>query len=62
MFTYYLLKKLKESRGDVTLGSLIEYVRDNVKRKSLVVNGKSQTPTAISSSAIAADWQNWKLN
>lgn len=62
MFTYYLLKKLKETRGNVTLGDLLEYVRGNVVRKSLVVNGKSQTPTAVPSPSLPAGWQSWKLN
>ena len=62
LFTYFLLKKLKESKGDVDLGSLVEYITDNVKKKSLVVNGKSQTPTANPSDKVINNWQNWKLN
>lgn len=61
LFTYYLLKKLKDSKGAVTLGELVSYVKDNVVKRSLVVNGKSQTPTA-SPSAAATNWQSWKLN
>lgn len=62
LFTYYLLKKLKESNGDVTVGELIAYITENVLKKSLVVNGKSQTPTANPSPIIGSTWQNWKLN
>lgn len=62
LFTYYLLKKLQESKGNVELGTLVDYVIDNVTKKSLVVNGKSQTPTANPSEKIANDWKNWKLN
>lgn len=61
LFTYFLLKKLQESKGDVDLGSLVEYLTDNVTKKSLVVNGKSQTPTANPSVKITNDWKNWKL-
>ena len=61
MFTYYLLKKLQESRGEATLGSIVDYVRDNVSRKSIVINGKSQTPSTITSEKVGADWQDWKL-
>ena len=60
MFTYYLLKKLQETKGDVTLQALGDYITTNVRQQSIVKNGKSQTPT-VTSSAEAADWQQWKL-
>lgn len=37
LFTYYLLKKLQETKGNVTLGELSNYVKDNVQKKSIVV-------------------------
>lgn len=58
MFTYYLLKKLQETGGDVTYEELTNYVRKHVSQESIVQNGKSQTPTV---SASAAGWQNWKM-
>lgn len=61
MFTYFLLKKLKETKGDVTLASLIGDVKENVVKKSIVINGKLQTPTATPASEVIEDWQNWKL-
>ncbi len=61
MFTYFLLKKLKASRGEVTLGELDNYIRTEVKRKSIVLNGKSQTPTVIPSLSLGEDWKNMKL-
>lgn len=61
MFTYYLLKKLQETKGDVTLGELSDYVTAEVKKTSIVANGKMQTPTLLSSPQIANDWRNWKL-
>lgn len=60
MFTYYLLKKLQETKGDVTFGELADYVTAEVKKQSIVVNGKMQTPLAKPSSN-ATDWRNWKL-
>ena len=47
MFTYFLLKKLQESKGDVTLGELGDYITNEVKRESLLNNNKIQTPTVI---------------
>ena len=60
MFTYYLLKKLQDTKGDVTLQELGTYITTNVRQQSIVKNGKSQTPT-VTPSSDAADWQNWKL-
>jgi hypothetical protein len=61
MFTYFLLKKLQESKGNVTLGELGDYIATNVKRQSIVVNNKSQTPTVIPSPALSGGWENRKL-
>ncbi|MDE6483908.1 MAG: caspase family protein [Duncaniella sp.] len=61
LFTYYLLKQLKDSCGQITLGELFESLKDNVKRKSLVINGKSQTPTVSATPNIVNEWHNWKL-
>ena len=47
MFTYFLLKKLQETRGEVTLGELGDYLTGEVKRESLLNNNKAQTPTVI---------------
>ena len=62
LFTYFLLKKLKETKGTISLGSLFEYVTDNVNKKSIVVNGKTQTPTALPAQGIGDSWKNWTLN
>ena len=60
MFTYYLLKKLQETEGDVTMGELADYITSEVKKRSIVVNGKLQTPLVTHSNS-ATDWRNWKL-
>ena len=61
MFTYYLLKKLQETSGDVTLGELADYVTEEVSRRAIVENSKSQTPSVSVSDAVASDWKNMKL-
>ena len=61
MFTYFLLKKLQETKGDVTLGELGEYIQTNVRQQAVVVNRKSQTPTVVSSAVIAENWRTIKL-
>ena len=60
MFTYFLLKKLQETNGNVTLGDLGSYLIDNVSRESIVRNSKLQTPT-VTPSSIIGDWTNIKL-
>ena len=61
MFTYFLLKKLQESKGNVTLQALSDYVIDNVKRESMRVNHKLQTPTVSGNGRISGDLANKKL-
>ena len=61
LFTYYLLKKLQETKGDVTIGELGRYIVDNVTKESVVSNGKSQTPTVVPSDNIVSGWENMKL-
>ena len=61
MFTYYLLKKLKETRGDVTLHELGNYVRDEVTLQARLKNHKSQTPTVTSGLSLGDKWKNYKL-
>ncbi len=60
MFTYYLLKKLKESNGNCTLGDLSDYITDNVKKRSIVVNGKIQTPS-VNPSDEFPNWRNCQI-
>lgn len=61
MFTYYILKKLQETAGDVTLGELADYVTEEVSRRAIVENSKSQTPAVTVSDAVTRDWKTMKL-
>ncbi len=61
MFTYFLLKKLQETQGDVTLQELGEYITTNVSQQSILLNGKSQTPCVTPSASVDASWREWKL-
>ncbi len=61
MFTYYLLKKLKESKGDCTYSELAEYIKTNVNQQSVVINRKSQTPTVTVSPTLGTGWKNLKM-
>jgi len=58
--TYFLLKKLKETKGDVTLNELGSYIIESVKKES-ALDGKIQTPQVLYSPVIEEQWKNWKL-
>ena len=61
LFTYFLLKKLQETRGDVTLDQLGDYLVQRVRRQS-ALNLKRQTPTIVPSDEVGETWREWKLN
>lgn len=61
LFTYFLLKKLQESKGNVSLQDLSRYVEETVKKNSLTVNGKQQTPSTKVSGRLANEWGTKKL-
>lgn len=61
MFTYYLLKKLQQSKGDVTLGDLADYIIKEVKRQSFDENNRKQTPTVRPSQAMTSEWRKLKI-
>jgi hypothetical protein len=58
MFTYYLLKKLKETKGDITLGELADYLSEHVTRMSADKGARVQHPSA---SSTLVDWKSLKL-
>ena len=60
LFTYYLLKKLQDTKGDVTLGELSDYVNKEVRCQSVVINHKSQSPTVVPAAGMS-DWTSIKL-
>lgn len=61
LFTYFLLKKLQESKGKATLGELAEYLTENVGKQSRLINKAAQTPNVIVPPAMGEDWKSLKL-
>jgi hypothetical protein len=61
LFTYFLLKKLQETKGDVSYQALSNYIIDNVRQQSVVVNQKSQTPQVNTSQEMESIWKTLKL-
>lgn len=63
LFTYFLLKKLQESKGNATLKQISDYVIKNVRdtSNSNASIGKEQNPTVNVSGKLATEWENKKL-
>lgn len=62
MFTYFLLKKLQETKGNVTYSELGDYIKKNVSIESLRINKKEQDPIINVSQAVELSWKDWKFD
>lgn len=60
LFTYFLLKKLQESSGNVNYKELSDYIKDNISLQSVLINDKEQTPQINVSSSLIDNWK--KMN
>ena len=60
LFTYFLLKALKENRGNLTYGELYDYVKQNVSGKAVLLNDKEQTPS-VNAGILGKTWREIKL-
>lgn len=61
LFTYFLLKKLKESKGNASLQDISDYVRSEVSRIASLQLNKQQTPKMTVSGALAGQLSSKKL-
>ncbi len=59
LFTYFLCKKLQETKGEISLEDLETYIKTNVSKTSISINNKKQTPNGKTSELI--DLKNEKL-
>lgn len=58
LFTYFLLDKLKQSKGKATFGELFNAISSQVKKNSILENDKLQTPSVNVSAAMKDKWEN----
>jgi hypothetical protein len=58
--TYFLLKKLQESKGNVSYKELADYILENVKKET-ALDGKNQTPQLDYSPGVEKVWSDWKI-
>lgn len=61
LFTYYLLKKLQETKGDVSYEELSQYIKSNVQKEAFLTNEKPQTPVVATSPAVGSTWKTMTL-
>ena len=61
LFTYYLLKALQESKGDITYEDLYNYVSEKVKNDAFLINEKPQHPMVATSPGAMDTWKSMKL-
>ncbi len=61
LFTYFLLKKMQETRGEVSYGELADYIKSNVKREAFLTNEKPQNPVVATSEDNKDTWESIKL-
>lgn len=61
LFTYFLLKTMKDHNGDISIGELYEKVSSTVETKSIWINNMAQTPELINGPDIVAGWKEWKF-
>ena len=61
IFTYYLLKKINETKGRVSCSELPDYVENRVSMRSVLVNNKEQKPRVNVGLPAKDHWKGWKL-
>lgn len=60
-FTYYLLKNLKETRGEINFGKLATQLEKQVDNEAKDRTNFSQTPQVSASKALGDSWKSWTL-
>ena len=61
IFTYFLLQKLKETKGELTYKELSDFIVEQVGVKSAIINNKEQTPQINISPTVEEIWKDWKI-
>lgn len=61
VFTYELLKALKENGGNATWGDMFERVKRNTQRTAWNELRRNQEPSVVASSTLGDAWKNWSV-
>jgi hypothetical protein len=61
LFTFFLLKKLQESGGNITYRDLADYLIKTVSIESLKINQKEQDPEVKAGEGVKVEWGLWRM-
>lgn len=61
LFTYFLLKKMQETNGNISMSKMADYLKKQVSVKSVMINDKEQNPQVNISPEIENIWQDWSI-
>lgn len=61
LFTYYLLKTIRDNNGNISVGSLYDSVKKEVVKNSIWINNSEQTPELLNGQNIDSGWENWTI-
>lgn len=61
LFTYCLMKELKQSQGKITLGKLFDKVQQETRKIAHLELNREQDPTVIVGPSVAKDWKKIEL-
>jgi hypothetical protein len=62
MFTFYLLKKLQETSGNISYNDLANYIKSEVSIESIRTNSKEHDPDVLVSPDVENVWSGWLVN
>ena len=60
-FTYFLLKKLQETSGDISYIDMANYINKEVSKYSLITKSIKQTPHVNVSTSVQESWKSWSF-
>jgi len=61
MFTYFLLKKIQETKGNINYKDLADFIKKEVQLNSVIINSKDQNPDVLYNPQIEGQWENWNF-
>ena len=62
IFTYHLLKKIQESKGDISYSELYDHLKQQVGLNSVLINSKEQNPQLLYNPEVTSKLVQWKFN
>ena len=61
LFTYFLLKKIQDSKGMLSYGELANHLQSEVNKHSLNTFSATQKPQIINANNLGESWKTWSL-